>query len=439
MGAIAAEHDQFGEHRIVIHAHLAAGRYAGVDANTRSLRRLPARDAAGRRQQVIGGIFGINACFNGPAARTNVHLRDRKRFAVCDAQLPLHQIDAIDQFGHRMLDLQARVHLEEVVLAVAVEHELAGTRVHIADRGRGAYGSRAHLSAQFRREGNRWGFLDDLLMTTLDRTFAFTQMNRRPVRVGKNLKFDVSRIEQIAFQEHGVVAERRQRFAFGCGERLVKGLERVDDPHPAPAAAGAGFNEQRKTNRRSFLAQARGRLILAVVAGHGRHVRRAHAMFGIDLAAHCGHRIRRRANEDQPGIDAGLRKGRAFGEKAIAGMHCVGLHVDRCRDHGVNVEIRFGGRSGTDAARVVHELQVVGAGIGLRIDPKRSDIHLARRARDPHGDLTAVRDQKTSNHASLSAAKVAGRRSRNARSPSCPSSLVRCLAIAAAVMSRVSS
>ena len=38
----------------------------------------------------------------------------RQRLAGRDAQLPLHQIEAGDHLGHRMLDLQARVHLHEV-------------------------------------------------------------------------------------------------------------------------------------------------------------------------------------------------------------------------------------------------------------------------------------------------------------------------------------
>ena len=41
-------------------------------------------------------------------------LRQRQRLAGGDAQLPLHQIEAGDRLGHRMLDLQARVHLDEV-------------------------------------------------------------------------------------------------------------------------------------------------------------------------------------------------------------------------------------------------------------------------------------------------------------------------------------
>ena len=53
-----------------------------------------------------------------------------------DEQLRAHQIEAGDGLGHRMLDLQARVHLEEVELrlvALALEQELDRAGVHVAD------------------------------------------------------------------------------------------------------------------------------------------------------------------------------------------------------------------------------------------------------------------------------------------------------------------
>ena len=164
-------------------------------------------------------------------------MRDRQAIAVGDAQLPLHEIDAVDEFGDGMLDLQARVHLEEVVAAVGVEHEFAGSGVDVADRLRRAHRGRAHRGAQLRRKRDRRRLLDDFLMAALNRTFAFAEMNRRAVRVGENLKLDVARIAQVAFQQNRVVAERGQRFALGGVERFVERVRRRDDAHAASAAA----------------------------------------------------------------------------------------------------------------------------------------------------------------------------------------------------------
>ena len=51
-----------------------------------------------------------------------------------------------------------------------------------------------------------------------------------------------------------------------------------------------------------------------------------------------------------------------------------------------------------DAARVVHELQVVRVGVGFGVDAERNDPHFARRARDANGDFAAVGDQQTRDH-----------------------------------------
>ena len=57
-------------------------------------------------------------------------------FARGDPDLPLHQVDAGDHLGDRMLHLDARVHLEEIERAVLVEQELDRPGVHVADRAR---------------------------------------------------------------------------------------------------------------------------------------------------------------------------------------------------------------------------------------------------------------------------------------------------------------
>ena len=64
------------------------------------------------------------------AGEFDVRLGVAERLAGGDADLLAHQIDAADHLGHRMLDLQPRVHLDEGELAVLVEElERAGVAV----------------------------------------------------------------------------------------------------------------------------------------------------------------------------------------------------------------------------------------------------------------------------------------------------------------------
>ena len=91
-----------------------------------------ARPAAGTLRRILG----VDAALDGVAALREVCLRPRQRLAGGDEQLRAHQIDAGDRFGDRMLDLQPRVHLEEVErarVALAFEQELDRAGVDVAE------------------------------------------------------------------------------------------------------------------------------------------------------------------------------------------------------------------------------------------------------------------------------------------------------------------
>src|SRR5687767_3254626 len=66
-------------------------------------------------------IFRIDAALDGVAADGHVVLRPWELLARRDAQLCLHDIDAGDLLGDRMLHLHARIHFDEVELAVLIK------------------------------------------------------------------------------------------------------------------------------------------------------------------------------------------------------------------------------------------------------------------------------------------------------------------------------
>ena len=77
-----------------------------------------------------------------------------KHFPAGYAKLPFHEIESADHFGYRMLDLQARIHLHEVEVAILGRDELHGTGTNVADCARRRHGRIAHrfpaLGAQAR-------------------------------------------------------------------------------------------------------------------------------------------------------------------------------------------------------------------------------------------------------------------------------------------------
>ena len=93
-----------------------------------------------------------------PALRQR-RLRPWQRLAGRDAQLRVHQVDAGDRLRDRVLDLQPRVHLEEVearLVALAFEEELDGAGVAVAGgprRGHSCFPMRARSAGVSAGEG----------------------------------------------------------------------------------------------------------------------------------------------------------------------------------------------------------------------------------------------------------------------------------------------
>ena len=135
--ASRAVRGDFGQHRVVVGRDLLTGDHARVDAHTGQIaRQLEALQESRLRQEALLRIFGVQANFDRVAFELGRQRCGWQRLTRRDAQLQLDQIEPGDQLGDRMLDLQARVHLQKVQLAGRVGHEL--------DRARAAIVGRAH-------------------------------------------------------------------------------------------------------------------------------------------------------------------------------------------------------------------------------------------------------------------------------------------------------
>ena len=180
-----------------------------------------------------------------PVSFTSLWL-DRKLLAGGDADHLLDQIDAGDELGHRMLDLQPRVHLQEVEALVLPGDELDGAGGVVADRLRQRDRLRAHLLARRLVEQRRRRLLDDLLVAALDRAFALAEMDDVAVLVAEHLDFDVARIDDEFLDEHAVVAERRSSPPSARARKpSATSALRVRDAHALAAAAGRGLDHHR--------------------------------------------------------------------------------------------------------------------------------------------------------------------------------------------------
>ena len=182
-----------------------------------------------------------------------------QRLAGRDPHLGLHEVDVGDLLGHGVLDLDARVHLDEDVVAGRVEQELDGAGVAVADLGGEADGVGAHALADRRVEVRGRRDLDDLLVAALHRAVPLEQVDDVAGAVGEDLHLDVPRLDHGLLDEHRRVAERALGLAHAGLDRLAQVAGLVDPAHAAAAAAGDRLDEQRERHVPARTRRARRR------------------------------------------------------------------------------------------------------------------------------------------------------------------------------------
>ncbi len=110
------------------------------------------------------------------AGKLDIFLTDRQGKPRGDAQLFTDDVDAGHHFGHRVLDLYPGVHLDEEELAVLVE-ELEGAGTTVADLEAGIPAGLEDLFARLLVQAGGRGFLENLLMATLQGAVPVIEMN----------------------------------------------------------------------------------------------------------------------------------------------------------------------------------------------------------------------------------------------------------------------
>ena len=195
------------------------------------------------------------ACFSN----FDVALVEIEFFAVGDADLLLDQIDAGHFLGHGMLDLNSRVHLDEVIIPFGIDEKLDRARVLIFGGLGGLDRGFAHFFAQIGGEKRRGRLLDEFLVAALDRAIAFAQVEHLAVGIGEDLKLDMSGFFDVFLDVNRAVAECFFGFVARDVIFLGEGNVVVRDAHAAATAAGDGFDDDWITDFRGRFSPLRFR------------------------------------------------------------------------------------------------------------------------------------------------------------------------------------
>src|SRR5258706_6052972 len=187
--------DDLADQRVVVGRHGVALVDMRIDPDAGSPRRVIGRDAPGRWREPER-ILGIDAALYRVAANLDVLLAHGQPLARGDADLLLDDVDTGDHFGHRMLDLYACIHLDEVELAFFVEiFESTGTA--IADLAAGLDTALADARALLRRKLGWPGLLHDLLVPSLHWRIPLAEMDHVLVPVGERSEEHTSELQSL--------------------------------------------------------------------------------------------------------------------------------------------------------------------------------------------------------------------------------------------------
>src|SRR5690349_9836778 len=230
--AVAAVRDDLAEQRVVERRHRGAGIDVRIDADTLAVGPAYRAHRARARREIARGILGIDAALDGAAVAPGLAAHQPQAVARRDGYLRGDDVHAADRLGDRVLDLDARVHLEEIELvALRVDEEFDGAGAAITQPAGKTQRGIVQPRAQSARDARRRRLLDQFLVAALHGAVALTQVDQVPGAVAEHLHLDVPRTRHEPLEIDARVAEGRARFGAGQLERGVQVLGALHQFH----------------------------------------------------------------------------------------------------------------------------------------------------------------------------------------------------------------
>ena len=251
--AISTPNQQLGQQGIKAARHFVSRMSVRVAADAKPAREmtLPKSTRTGNK---FPRILSVQTALDGMTPPGDVLLIHRQRLALCYTDSKFHEVVAGDEFGDRVLNLNAWVDLEEVEITVGISQEFERRQTLVA------HGLRtlAHKGSDFCSFfiGEPGSFLHQFLMSALNGTKPFAEMNG-VFTVAQNLEFDVLCAFDVLLHEDALVAKRRFCPGLAKLEGALKLVGFLDDLHADAATSSSRLDDHGVAD---FLSQGTGNL-----------------------------------------------------------------------------------------------------------------------------------------------------------------------------------
>src|SRR5512142_203486 len=272
-------------------------------------------------QEAVVGILCVDATLDGVPTHFDVFLVIAQLPPASNAHLLGDYVHTGYELRDRVLDLQARVHLQEEEVAVLVHQELDRPCAGVIDCLGGRDRHVSHAPPELLVHERRRRLLDQLLMPSLERAIELAQVDDIAMRICQDLDLNVARIFEQLLQIDVPVAEGRFGFTARGRKQAWHLFQRAYLPHTLAPAPSGGFDEQWKPDLGShaqelFVAECSR----ALGARHDRHTGRGDRLAGLHLVPHSGDGRRLGTDERDAGSRAFGREGFTLGEETVARM-----------------------------------------------------------------------------------------------------------------------
>jgi hypothetical protein len=264
-----------------------------------------------------------------------------------------------------VLDLDARVHFDEVELAVLVqEFECAGAAV--ADPLAGFRATLAEGGDLCLRDAGGRRLLDHLLVPPLQRTVAAAQPQRRTETIGNHLDLDVARMTEEFLDVDISIAESPARLLLRQCNEVEQRRGIIHHPHPAPTATARSLDNHRISDPiRHGLSTNGIRRQSLIWPRHTRNARRPHRPLRRNLVPHGPNTRGARTHKHQPSLCHPVGEPGILRQKAVARMNRLRPRHLRREQQCRLVEIAARRRTRPDAQRLISLPHIRRFGVGL--------------------------------------------------------------------------
>lgn len=160
------------------------------------------------RQKVIEWIFSINSDFNWTSFFLDLVLLFGEWKSTSHQELPFHKVKTCDHFRDGVFNLEPGVHFHEVMFVrIQIKNEFDSSCVLVSDCSSCLDCWVIDWASNFFADVGR-SLLYHLLMSSLNRTVSFIEMNIVSMSISKYLNLDMSRSCYVFLNKYSVIAKR---------------------------------------------------------------------------------------------------------------------------------------------------------------------------------------------------------------------------------------